>query len=994
MASNRNSPHGRWPRGGASIDDERTAAAGTAPRATIGSINGCDAPAGCESQPAGAKKELPMRHSFPGTLLPGIRTRATRSGLQPRMSEAPGPAYPWPQFQQEAGGALTGLCGKMAKPFARARARVAGFTFLDWLQLFLPCVKWLRTYKVKEYLLWDIIAGVSVGFMVVPQGMSYANIAGVPSVYGLYGAFMPVLVYALFGSSKELAVGPVAVTSLLISSSLKELVPGAEDITNPNNPPPDMVGVQQQYNQHAIQLSLLVACMYTAVGVFNLGFLTNFLSHSVIGGFTSGAAIIIGMSQLKYILGYSVPRADKVQEQVHAYIAGIQGFVWQEYIMGVTILTMLLTMKYYGKRHPKLKWLRPLGPISACVIAIIAAVAGDLEHKGIRIVGKIPKGLPSPTVSMWMPMSDFSQLAPLALVVMLVDLLESTSIARALAAKGKYQLAANQEIVGLGLANFAGSAFNAYSTTGSFSRSAVNYDSGCKTGLSGFVTACVVGLVLLVLTPVFEKLPLNVMGAIVVSGVSGLFEYEQAVHLFKVRKLDWLVWMTSFCSTMFLGVEIGLAISIGLALLIVVYESAFPHTALLGRVGNTTIYRNVKQFPNSQVLPGIAACRVDAPMYFANVQYIHDRLRKYVARAGQYSEAGGMPLQYLLLDMSPVTHIDSTGAHLLESLHEEMGHQGVQLGLCNPGAAVVELLERTGFPEVLGREWIFVRMHDAVVRCLATMVACGHPIKPTAAIDSAAVSPRAAQALLDSPLARQSTRGTPADTDATLLCSFDVPGALQHSSSHAGEALLGAGGSPRCGNSYNTGGSVVVPIDAQLAAALVPTLSRGYSGNVWLPAAGSVRFAEPGEAAAAAAAAAAGVLPAGCSSSMGVLPELRVPSGKLDRHSPFAAAYGGLNAVLAPTVGVAAADEQQQQQQVPRPSRLSGAGGSSAGSLSSRPRGSSGGGSARAGRGDGPYSEALLSSPAHTPTAADAALVDAADAPPSSGSAAGWNIPR
>ncbi|KAF8066266.1 SULTR2 [Scenedesmus sp. PABB004] len=817
-----------------------------------GGLEAGDAAPSGDSPLANARAAGRARHaSFPGLHLSGIRTRPGRT---PRASEAPGPDFPFPDEPAAADsvrGAIASLIkhgrrcardGVRAAPrraaaaaaHTRARApralparppaagarsarlRVRGFTPLDWLALFLPCVRWLRTYRIKDYLLWDVVAGISVGCMVVPQGMSYANLAGVPSVYGLYGAFMPVLVYALFGSSRELAVGPVAVTSLLIASSLKVVVPGAADITNPNNPPPDLVGVQAEYNRLTIQLSFLVACMYTAVGVLNLGFLTNFLSHSVIGGFTSGAAVIIGMSQLKYILGFSVPRADRLHELVRLYLEGMDGFVWQEYVMGVSLLTLLLTMKrapppppppaqFFGKRSPQLKWLRPLGPISACAIAIVAVVAGGLQNRGIRTVGRIPTGLPAPTAAWWAPMPDFRRLAPLAVVVMVVDLLESTSIARALAAKGGYELSSNQEIVGLGLANFAGSAFNAYSTTGSFSRSAVNYDSGCKTGLAGFVTACVVGLVLLVLTPVFERLPLNVMGAIVISGVSGLFEYEQAVHLFRVRKLDWLVWMTSCVTTMFLGVEVGLAISIGLALLIVVYESAIPHTALLGRVGNTTIYRNVKQFPNSQVLPGIAACRVDAPMYFANVAYIHDRLRKYVQRAAAYSAAGGVALQFLLLDMSPVTHLDSTGAHLLEQVHEEMAAQGIQLALCNPSAAVIALLERTGLPDAIGRGMIFVRMHDAVTCALAEMAAHGLPVKATSAIHSAAVSPRAAAALLASPLARASSRGGVEDTDAGPLfaglalataasASPRADAGLRRHGSNGGGADLGSGG--------------------------------------------------------------------------------------------------------------------------------------------------------------------------------------------------------
>eukprot|EP00878_Enallax_costatus_P011379 GHUV01011882.1.p1 GENE.GHUV01011882.1~~GHUV01011882.1.p1 ORF type:complete len:284 (+),score=47.99 GHUV01011882.1:245-1096(+) len=271
-----NQPSKRWSRSATFTDYDGLASAATADSPTV-------------------KAAASRHHSFPGVHLPHIRPR--KSGLGPRLSETPGPAYPF-SSNADVGASFADLWRTVLKPMHRASARVKGFTFADWMQLCLPCLKWLRTYNIKEYLMWDVVAGISVGFMVVPQGMSYASIAGLPSVYGLYGAYMPVLVYALFGSSRELAVGPVAVTSLLISSSLREIVPGARHITNPNHPPQQLVHIQEMYNQRAIQLSLLVACFYTAVGVFNLGFLTNFLSHSVIGGFTSGAAVIIGLSQV------------------------------------------------------------------------------------------------------------------------------------------------------------------------------------------------------------------------------------------------------------------------------------------------------------------------------------------------------------------------------------------------------------------------------------------------------------------------------------------------------------------------------------------------------------------------------------------------------------------------------------------------------------------------------------------------------------------------
>ncbi|KAG2433274.1 hypothetical protein HXX76_008342 [Chlamydomonas incerta] len=640
--------------------------------------------------------------------------------------------FPWED--RNANADRSSVHGTLHKFWERSKSsyklKMSTYSALDWLAFCLPCVRWLRTYKIREYLFADIVAGISVGFMVVPQGMSYANLAGLPSVYGLYGAFLPVITYALVGSSRQLAVGPVAVTSLIIGSSLKGLVPGAETISNPNLLTPDQEPIQDKYNTLAIQLSLLVAILYTGVGVFRLGFLTNFLSHSVIGGFTSGAAITIGLSQLKYILGISIPRTERLHDQVATYIDYIRNLKWQEFIMGSTFLVLLVTMKEVGKRSHRFRWLRPLGPISVCIIALCAVYIGHVDQKGIKIIGSIKKGLPTPTVGWWTPMPDFVDLIPIALVVMLVDLLESTSIARALANKNKYELVANQEIVGLGLANFAGAAFHCYTTTGSFSRSAVNNESGAKTGLAGFVTAWVVGFVLMFLTPVFEKLPYCTLGAIVCSSVTGLLEYEQAIYLWKVNKLDFLVWMASFLGTLFISIEIGLGIAIGLAMLIVIYESAFPHTAMLGRIPASGVYRNVKQYPQSQLTPGVLVMRIDSPIYFANVQWIKDRLRVYEDRHRNWSAEHGTKLEFAILDMSPVTHIDATGVHALEGWIEHFANVGTQLVLCNPSVKVIRELETAGVPDMLGRDWIFVTVHDAVSFCSRQLAEAGVAVTP------------------------------------------------------------------------------------------------------------------------------------------------------------------------------------------------------------------------------------------------------------------------
>ncbi|GBF98588.1 sulfate transporter [Raphidocelis subcapitata] len=595
-------------------------------------------------------------------------------------------ATPMPSYVEE----IQDVRQMVTRQFKANQAAASKRTLFDWLAVVLPCLTWLKTYDLKKNLMWDLLAGITVGFMVVPQGMSYATLAGVPAVYGLYGAFLPVLIYSIFGSSRQLGVGPVAVTSLLIGSGIQAMVPGSEGIDNPSDPTKAQVPIQALYNNKVIQLAFLVACLYTGVGVLRFGFLIHFLSHSVITGFTSGAAIIIALSQVKYILGYSVPRADTLHESLHILIKDIHKFKWQEFTMGMCMIVWLVALRMLSKRNKKLSF----------------------------IVGKIPAGLPPVTIKQWAPIPDISRMMGLAIVVMVVDLLESTSIARALARKNGYQLAYNQEIVGLGLANLAGAMFSAYTTTGSFSRSAVNNASGAKTQLAGFVTSIVVMLVLLFLTPVFAKLPYNTIAAIIIVGVTQLVEFRMAVYLFKTHLRDFVVWFTAFICTLFLGAELGLGISIGLALLIVILESAFPHTAVLGQIERTTVYRNIDQYPSADLTPGVLVVRLDAPVYFANCQWMRHKLEEYEEEAKAYAAAnGGGKVEFVVLELSPVSHMDAMGAALLEELRITYKSRGIQLVLSNPGPRVLRILDRSGFTERLGREWLFVRVHDAVTYC-------------------------------------------------------------------------------------------------------------------------------------------------------------------------------------------------------------------------------------------------------------------------------------
>ena len=257
-----------------------------------------------------------------------------------------------------------------------------------------------------------------------------------------------------------------------------------------------------------------------------------------------------------------------------------------------------------------------------------------------------------------------------------------------------------------------------YPVTGSFSRSAVNNDTGAKTGLSGIVTGFVVLLVLLVLAPVLKWLPINVLSAIVISSVIGLLDYEEAIFLWKSDLRDFFIWTIALLGTLFLGVEIGLLIAVGISLLFVIYESAYPHMAVLGQLPGTQIYRNVKQYADAEQAPGVLVLRIDAPIYFANVAYVKDRLRKYELRSHSLY---GVPLSFVVLELGPVTHMDSTALHALCMVQKEYKLRSVQLVLANPGSRVLKQLDKGGVIELIGRENVFVRSFDAVEHCKAVI---------------------------------------------------------------------------------------------------------------------------------------------------------------------------------------------------------------------------------------------------------------------------------
>ncbi|TYG73087.1 hypothetical protein ES288_D04G072000v1 [Gossypium darwinii] len=584
--------------------------------------------------------------------------------------------------------------------FSRLREKMKEMTFFNWVEMFLPCCRWIRTYKWREYLQVDLMAGTTVGIMLVPQAMSYAKLAGLQPIYGLYSGFVPIFIYAIFGSSRQISIGPAALTSLLVSNVLGKIVDSSDAL----------------YTELAIVLTLMVGILECIMGLLRLGWLIRFISHSVISGFTTASAIVIGLSQAKYFLGYEIDRSSEIVPIIKSIISGADKFSWPPFVMGSIILAILQTMKHLGKSRKHLKFLRAMGPLTAVILGTSSA---KIYHpSSITLVGDIPQGLPS--FSIPKGFKHAKSLIPTTLVITGVAILESVGIAKALAAKNGYELDSNQELFGLGAANVLGSFFSAYPTTGSFSRSAVNRENGAKTGLAGVITGIVMCCALLFLTPVFEYIPLCALAAIVISAVISLVDYEEAIFLWRVGKKDFLLWTITAITTLFFGIEIGVLIGVGFSLAFVIHESANPHIAVLGRLPGTTVYRNIQQYPEAYTYNGIVIVRIDSPIYFANTSYIKDRLREYEIVVDKLTRRGPQVgrIYFVVLEMSPVTYIDTGAVQALKELHHEYKSRHIQIAISNPNRNVLLMLSKSGVVELIGKEWYFVRVHDAVQVCL------------------------------------------------------------------------------------------------------------------------------------------------------------------------------------------------------------------------------------------------------------------------------------
>ncbi|MEP3373357.1 MAG: sulfate permease [Maribacter dokdonensis] len=546
-----------------------------------------------------------------------------------------------------------------------------------------PFLDWISSYKKTDFVK-DLLAGITVGIVLVPQGMAYAMIAGLPPVHGLYASLFPVLVYALLGTSRKIAVGPVAMDSLLVAVGLGTLA---------------ITGVEN-YTKMVVVLALMVGVIQFLLGVLRMGFLVNFLSKPVISGFTSAAAIIIVFSQMKHLLGISVVGSNRIYETVFNIFYKLGEINYVDFSIGLVGIALLLGFKKWAKNIP--------GILIIVVLGIVAVYFFQLETYGIKLVGNVPSGLPSfimPTLNI----EDIKQLAPIAIALALVGYLEAISIGKAIEDKtGEDTIKANQELIALGSSNIVGSFFQGYPVTASFSRSAISFDAGTKTNLSAIFSVILVVLTLLFLTPLFKFLPNAILASIIMVSVVKLIDIKYFKYLWSNRKDEFFVMLVTFLITLFIGITQGILIGVLCSLLLMVYRTSKPHFVEIGNIGNSDYYKNVIRFADEVVVRNdLLIVRFDSQLYFGNSAYFKKQLLKHI-------KAKGPALKGIILNAESINYIDATAADMLTKLIHDIRERELQFYIAGAIGPTRDIIFSTGIIKELQREFLFVKTKEAV----------------------------------------------------------------------------------------------------------------------------------------------------------------------------------------------------------------------------------------------------------------------------------------
>jgi len=534
-----------------------------------------------------------------------------------------------------------------------------------------------------ETLKLDIMAGITVALVLVPQSMAYAQLAGLPPYYGLYASFMPPMIAAIFGSSRQLATGPVAVVSLMTAAALEPLATsGAEGML-----------------VYATLLAVLVGVFQLSLGLLRLGVLVDFLSHPVVSGFTAAGAIIIGTSQLSKLFGVSVEKAEHHYETVyHTVQAALDHTHFPTLMIALLSIGLMVALK---------KW-RPALPavLIAVVVSTLVSRFTGFAEKGGAIVGEIPKGLPTITLPYY-DLDIIMQLATSAVVISLVGFMEAISIAKAMAVRTRHRLDANQELVGQGLSNITSGLYGAYPVSGSFSRSAVNIDAGARTGFSSIVTGIVVGITLLFLTPLLYHLPQATLASVIIMAVIGLVKIEPIKHAWQAEKHDGIVAVVTFVLTLVLAPHLdkGILIGVLLSMALFIYRTMRPRIAIVSRFHDGT-FRDIKVHPELETCDRIVVVRFDMSLYFANAGYFETKMLQIMADHPK--------IKYIIIDAEGINMLDATGQMVLTQLRDRLEAVGVTILVARMKRPFMQTLRKTHALGTMVEERFFSRLTYAL----------------------------------------------------------------------------------------------------------------------------------------------------------------------------------------------------------------------------------------------------------------------------------------
>ncbi|MEI4232732.1 SulP family inorganic anion transporter [Roseovarius sp. D22-M7] len=557
---------------------------------------------------------------------------------------------------------------------------------------YFPPLDWGRGYT-RDTLTNDLMAAVIVTIMLIPQSLAYALLAGLPAQAGIYASIVPIVLYALFGTSRALAVGPVAVVSLMTAAAIGQVAEAGS----------------MGYAAAALTLALLSGAMLLGLGLLRLGFIANFLSHPVIAGFITASGILIATSQLKHILG--VPAEGHTLVQMAASLVRQAGAVhWPTLVIGVLATAFLFWVRKGLKPLLMRTGLAPraadllakAGPVVAVAATTVAVWALDLAARGVAIVGAVPRGLPPLTMPDLSPDLLGMLLIPAALISV-IGFVESVSVAQTLAAKKRQRIDPDQELIGLGAANIGAAFTGGYPVTGGFARSVVNYDAGAETPAAGAFTAVGLAIAAVALTPLIFFLPQATLAATIIVAVLSLVDFSILRKSWAYSRSDFAAVLATILLTLGLGVEAGVSAGVILSLVLHLYKTSRPHVAEVGRVPGTEHFRNIKRH-KVETDPTLLTLRVDQSLYFANARFLEDLIQDRMA--------GDRALRHVVLMCSAVNEIDFSALESLEAINARLAATGITLHLSEVKGPVMDRLERSHFlNDLTGR--VFLSQHDA-----------------------------------------------------------------------------------------------------------------------------------------------------------------------------------------------------------------------------------------------------------------------------------------